>query len=116
VYGTRFVGILIALALLRLATPTEGAPPAQADGALFPKYRIVAYYGNPLAPTLGRPGETPPDQMLARLRRTVDFYTQADPSRPVKPALELITPLAQGSPGEDGLYRARMSSDLIEQV
>lgn len=54
--------------------------------------------------------------MLARLQRTVAFYTQADPSRPVKPALELITPLAQASPGDDGLYRARMSAELIEQV
>ncbi len=98
------------------ASPAASAPFPQPDGALLPTYRIVAYYGNPLAPTLGRLGETPPDEMLARLQRTVAFYTQADPARPVKPALELITPLAQASPGEDGLYRARMSAELIEQV
>jgi hypothetical protein len=89
---------------------------AQESGALLPASRIVAYYGNPLAPTLGRLGQFPPDEMIARLRRTAAFYAEADPSRPVKPALQLITPLAQGSPGEDGLYRARMSADLIEQV
>jgi hypothetical protein len=83
---------------------------------LLPAHRIVAYYGNPLAPTLGRLGELPPDQMIARLRQTVAYYAEDDPSRPVWPALELITPLAQSAPGEDGLYRARMSSDLIEQV
>jgi hypothetical protein len=116
----RLLGLLVLLGLLSglpgRATLAAGAPSAQADAALLPTYRIVAYYGNPLAPTLGRLGETPPNEMLARLQRTVDFYTQADPSRPVKPALELITPLAQGSPGDDGLYRARMSADLIEQV
>lgn len=89
---------------------------AQDIGALLPTYRIVAYYGNPLAPTLGRLGELPPDEMIARLRRTVAYYEEDDPSRPVKPALELITPLAQGGPAEDGLYRARMSAALIEQV
>jgi len=88
----------------------------QASQILLPANRIVAYYGNPLSPVLGRLGEPPPDEMIARLRRTVAYYTAADPSRPVKPALELIAPLAQGSPGEDGLYRARMSSDLMEQV
>lgn len=116
----RLLGLLVLLGLIGglsgKATLAAGAPSAQTDGALLPTYRIVAYYGNPLAPTLGRLGETPPDEMLARLHRTVEFYTQADPSRPVKPALELITPLAQGSPGDDGLYRARMSVDLIEQV
>ncbi len=99
------------------AAPAAATPPAsERPGAILPTNRIVAYYGNPLAPTLGRLGEPPVDEMLARLRRTVAFYEQADPARPVKPALELITPLAQGSPGEDGLYRARMSADLIEQV
>lgn len=88
----------------------------QAPGALLPTYRIVTYYGNPLAPTLGRLGEAPPDEMIARLRRTAAYYAEDDPSRPVKPGLQLITPLAQGSPGEDGLYRARMTPDLIEQV
>jgi hypothetical protein len=88
----------------------------QAAGALLPTNRIVAYYGNPLSPILGRLGEAPPDQMIARLRQTANYYAEADPSRPVKPALELITPLAQGSPGEDGLYRARLSSDVTDEV
>jgi hypothetical protein len=83
---------------------------------LLPANRIVAYYGNPLAPTLGRLGELPPDQMIARLRQTVAYYAEDDPSRPITPALELISPLAQSGPGEDGLYRARMSDDLIQQV
>lgn len=98
------------------SAPVAAGPGAQASGALLPANRVVAYYGNPLAPTLGRLGETPADQMLTRLRQTVAFWKEADPSRPVKPALELITPLAQAAPGDEGLYRARMSADLIEQV
>jgi hypothetical protein len=98
--------------------PATGSDSSTAalPGALLPTNRIVAYYGNPLAPTLGRLGEPPPDQMLARLRQTVKVWAEADPSRPVKPALELITPLAQAGMGDDGLYRARMPAELIEKV
>jgi hypothetical protein len=54
--------------------------------------------------------------MLARLKRQLAAYADADRSRPVVPALELVTPAAQGWPGEDGLYRARMKPEVIEQV
>lgn len=97
------------------ATPAANAP-AVLPGSLLPSHRIVAYYGNPLAPVLGVLGEPPPDQMIARLRETADVYTAADPSRPVQAALELITPLAQSGAGEDGLYRSRMTPQVIDQV
>jgi hypothetical protein len=109
-------GVLVLLFALLGTLPVSPAAAQQSAGALLPANRIIAYYGNPLAPVLGRLGEPPPDQMIARLRKTVAYYAEADPSRPIKPALELITPLAQGSPGDDGLYRARMTPDLIEQV
>ena len=35
------------------------------------------------------------------------------PTRPVLPAMELIATVVQASPGNDGIYRARQSSDLI---
>src|SRR3712207_6334342 len=54
--------------------------------------------------------------MIAGLKATASAYAEADPSRPVKMALELITPLAQSGAGADGLYRARMSAELIDQV
>ncbi len=100
------------------ATPTSpaGADAALPSGALLPGHRIVAYYGNPLAPVLGALGEPPPDAMMARLKEAVGVYTAADPARPALPALELITPLAQSSPGNDGLYRSRMAPETIEQV
>jgi len=102
----------------RLA-PTAAAPmatPEDTSQPLLPTHRILAYYGNPLAKEMGILGELPPDQMLSRLQQQLDAYAAADKSRPVLPALELVTPAAQGWPGEDGLYRARMKPEVIDQV
>ena len=94
-------------------TPTAIAPLFK---PLLPDSRILAYYGNPLAREMGILGEVPPDQMIGKLKQQVATYASADRSRAVVPALELVTPAAQGWPGEEGLYRARMTPDTIEQV
>jgi hypothetical protein len=65
---------------------------------------------------MGILGELPPDDMLKRLDREVRAWEHADSTTPVIPALHLITVVAQGSPGRDGMYRARMSDSLIERV
>jgi hypothetical protein len=83
---------------------------------LLPDHRILAFYGNPLAKEMGILGEVPPDQMLDRLKQQMGVYAASDPSRPIVPALELVTPAAQGWAGDDGLYRARMKPEVIEQV
>ena len=90
--------------------------PTPLPGAIFPAKRIVAFYGNPLSTRMGILGELPPDQMLARLDEEVAAWNRADPSRPVQPALHLVTVVAQGSAGRDGMYRARMPDSVIEQV
>lgn len=92
------------------------APPAPLDGSILPAHRIVAFYGNPLAKGMGVLGEYPVDEMLAKLDTAVDAWQRADPSTPVVPALQLITVVAQGSPGRDGKYRLRMDTTLIEKV
>lgn len=94
--------------------PVRG--PAPLAGALLPANRIVAYYGNPLSRRMGILGEVPPDEMLRRLDREVSAWTKADSTTPVIPALQLIATVAQGSPGRDGMYRARMPDSLIETV
>jgi hypothetical protein len=99
----------LAPTLAPTATPTPFNP-------LLPANLILAYYGNPLAKEMGILGEVPPAQMIGQLKQQVATYAAADRSRPVLPALELVTPAAQGWPGEDGLYRARMTPDIIEQV
>jgi hypothetical protein len=86
------------------------------NGAILPGRRIVSYYGNPLSSALGIMGALPPRQMLDKLQQQADVYTQLDPRRPALPALELITPVAQGTAGADGLYRFRMDDTLIDEV
>lgn len=85
-------------------------------GAVLPRERIVAFYGNPASTRMGILGELPPDQMLQRLDREVAAWRQADPATPVRPALHLITVMAAGDPGPDSLYRIRMPRRRIEQV
>ena len=94
--------------------PVNG--PAPLPGSILPHKRIVAYYGNPLSKRMGILGELPPDEMLKKLDREVKAWERADSATPVQPALHLITVVAQGSPGRDGMYRARMSDSLIERV
>jgi hypothetical protein len=90
--------------------------PAPLPGSILPANRIVAFYGNPLSKRMGVLGEYPTEQMLTKLDDAVREWQRADPSTPVKPALQLIAVVAQGSPGRDGMYRLRMDSALIEKV
>jgi hypothetical protein len=94
--------------------PVEGPDPLA--GSVLPAKRIVAFYGNPLSKRMGILGQLAPDQMLAKLDREVAAWTAADPETPAQPALHLIAVVAQGAPGRDGKYRARMDSALIEKV
>lgn len=96
--------------------PAWPTGPAPLTGALLPARRIVAFYGNPHEKRMGVLGEYPVDQMLAKLDETVAEWRKADPSTPVQPALHLVTVVAQGAPGKDGMYRLRMDTTLINKV
>lgn len=85
-------------------------------GAILPRQRIIAYYGNPLSTRMGILGELPPEEMLARLDREVAAWRAADPSTPARPALHLIAVMAAGDPGPDSLYRIRLPERHIERV
>ena len=90
--------------------------PAYAPGALLPRNRIVAFYGNPLSRRMGILGELDPEPMLNKLAQEVAAWRAADPATPVIPALHLIATVAQGSPGADNRWRARMNDSLIARV
>jgi hypothetical protein len=94
--------------------PVKG--PEALPGAILPGKRIIAYYGNPLSKRMGILGEIAPDAMLRRLDREVEKWTEADTAVPAIPALHLIVTVAQGSAGPDGMWRARMKDELVEQV
>ena len=87
-------------------------PPTLPDGGrtILPRTRVVAFYGAPQDAGLGTLGIGSPEAAGRRLDVMAAKY-RAD--RPVLPAMELIATVVQASPGEEGLYRARQSSDLI---
>ncbi len=85
-------------------------------GALLPFNRIVAYYGNFDSTSMGILGQYPPQEMISKLQDVVGEWQAADPTTPVIPALDYIAVVAEGSPGPDGKYRARMPADQIEQA
>ncbi len=90
--------------------------PYPLPGAILPFKRIIAYYGNLYSVKMGILGELPPKEMLAKLDEEVKKWEKADPKTPVQPALHYIAVVAQGSPGKDGKYRARMPDKQIDSV
>lgn len=90
--------------------------PAQLPGAIMPKKRIVAYYGNPLSKRMGALGEYEQKEMLHRLKAEAKRWSEADPSVPVLPALHLIAVVAQGEAGKAGKYRMLMPDEIVNQV
>jgi hypothetical protein len=64
--------------LRKEASWPKGPPPLA--GALLPKNRIIAYYGNPHSKKMGVIGEYPEPQMLAMWDRTVAQWKAADRS------------------------------------
>jgi hypothetical protein len=90
--------------------------PEPLPGAILPKNRIVAYYGNPLSKKMGVLGEYPKEEMLRMLDREVIRWAKADPTHPVIPALHLIATVAQGAPGKAGLYRLQMRDSMVNEV
>ncbi len=85
-------------------------------GAILPFKRIVAYYGNLYSTKMGVLGEYPEAEMFRRFDEEIEKWEEADPSTPVQPALDYIAVTAQGSAGEDGMYRFRMPDTEIEKV
>jgi hypothetical protein len=106
-------GAAIRAGARRAATWPAGPKPAA--GALLPTNRIVAYYGNPHSKKMGVIGEYPEQQMLAMFDKTVAAWRAADPSTPVIPAIHLVTVVAQGAAGADGMWRRREDSTMIEK-
>jgi hypothetical protein len=94
------------------------APPKPAElplggRTIFPRYRVVAFYGAPQSHELGALGIGSPDAAGRRLRRQARPYARK--TRPVLLAFELIATVANADPGEDGLYRTRQSNAIVRR-
>jgi hypothetical protein len=80
---------------------------------IFPRFRVVAYYGAPQSHELGALGIGSPDAAARRLRRQARPYARK--TRPVMLAFELIATVANAAPGEDGMYRTRQSNAVVRR-
>ena len=94
--------------------PVKGPYPL--PGAVLPFKRVVAYYGNLYSKKMGALGEYPKEEMFKRLLAEVENWNKADSLTPAIPALHYIAVTAQGAPGKDGMYRARMPFSQIDTI
>jgi hypothetical protein len=80
---------------------------------IFPDRRIVALYGNPRDDELGALGIGTPAHAARRLLEQARPYGRK--SRPVLPAMELISTTATAAPGPEGLYRDHLAGATIRR-
>jgi hypothetical protein len=80
---------------------------------IFPRFRVVAFYGAPQSRELGALGIGTPDQAVRRLVKQARPY--AKKTRPIMPALELLADVANRDAGTDGMYRTRQPPSIIRR-
>ena len=96
--------------------PSSGAAPHElprGGRSILPGNRIVAFYGAPQSRELGALGIGTPDSAAERLERQARAYERG--RRPVLPAFELITVIANADAGTDGMYRSRQPGAVIRR-
>jgi hypothetical protein len=88
---------------------------AQTDGGLLPEHRLLLFYGFPNNDQMGILGEYDKQRVLELLREQAAAYEEADPSRPVKIAFEVIASVAQADPQTDGSYLLDAPAELLNE-
>ena len=81
--------------------------------SIFPRYRVVAFYGSVGGPALGVLGKGTPERAARAIERVAASYAAF--GRPVQPAMELIATVAQGAPGPDGTFSRRIADADIDR-
>ncbi|MBO1766525.1 hypothetical protein [Allobranchiibius sp. GilTou38] len=100
-----------------ISTPTSrpSTVPAAAElpgggRTIFPSRFLFGWCGSPGAPALGQLGVGDLDVELDRMMRAAPAWSTG---RRILPVVELIATVVQGAPGGDGLFRARVSDEVI---
>jgi hypothetical protein len=96
-----------------VVAPTTTAPPPELPGGgrrLFPRYRVVGFYGTQSIDALGA---GPPEVVGRRLLGVARAY--ATPAHPVLPMFELIATVAHPFPTTSGLYRSHQHDEIVQQ-
>ena len=93
-----------------VTTTTAPPPPELPRGGrrLFPRYRVVGFYGMQNLDVLGA---GPPDVVAQRLLKVARPY--ARPGRPIMPMFELIATIAHPFPTPGGLYRTHQEDAIV---
>ncbi len=76
---------------------------------------LVTWYGNPNSAQMGVLGQFTGDDLANRLRKQANAYAGLT-NKNIMPAYELIAVVAQGSAGDDGKWRRRESTDVIDSM
>jgi hypothetical protein len=102
----------------KTSAESQAAPPKPAELPLggreiFPRFRVVGFYGAPQSHALGALGIGSPDKAVRRLAKQAKPYARK--TRPVMLALELLADVANRDPGMDGLYRTRQPASVIRR-
>lgn len=80
----------------------------------LPAHRLVVFYGNPLSSVMGPIGQYSDSDLIAKLQEQAQAYAHLDPSHPVVPALDYVTPVVQPVPMDDNSWVYRMPDSSIE--
>ena len=96
------------------ATPAPKRATLPGGGrTIFPAHRVVAFYGAPQDSQLGILGIGDADHAAKKLARVARAYERK--TRPVLPAFELISTIANAHPGDDGRYRTHQTAATIDR-
>jgi hypothetical protein len=95
--------------------PTWQEEPVRWPNVILPHARLLSFYGFPGVPQMGILGAQTPEELYPQLLDQALAYEDADPSKPVVMAYEVIASVAQRDPGSDGSYIGRISDDVLQE-
>lgn len=87
---------------------------SDASSSILATNRLVTYYGNPWSGAMGILGQLSKNELVNALQRRAAQYEAAGGKSTI-PAIHMVVTTAQASPGDDGLYRARMPASTIQE-
>ena len=79
--------------------------------SILPEQRVVAFYGAPQHHELGVLGVGKLSGVSRKLQRQAKPYRRG--GKPILPAFELIATVANSTPGSDGKYRTRQTTEVV---
>jgi len=99
--------------MARAASPRAPVDLPRGGRTFFPRYRVVAFYGEGYPGGMGLIDVNHLEPAAAALQRQADAY--AGFGRPVLPALELIVTDATRRPGPDGSYSLKLDPGVVQR-